>query len=59
MEMRIRNKKIELRGGLYPKSVNITPQILIHANKNAPKWSDWAIEIGWFVWAVGLRVKTM
>lgn len=57
--MRIGNKKIEFKAGIYPKTVNITPQLLIHANKNLPKWRDWAIEIGWIVWAVGLRIKTL
>ncbi|MDH6310570.1 hypothetical protein M2451_003340 [Dysgonomonas sp. PFB1-18] len=57
--MIIGRKKIELKAGIYPKSVNVTPQLLIHANKNKPKWQDWAIEIGWFVWAVGLRVETI
>lgn len=56
--MRIGNKKIEVRAGMLEKVILVTPQIMIHASRNKPKWQDWAIEIGWIVWAVGLRVKT-
>ncbi len=59
MVMRIGNKKIEGSAGFLPKTLHILPNLVIHANRNTPKWQDWAVEIRWIVWAMGLRVKTI
>lgn len=55
--MRIKNKKIEFEAGCFSKYVNLLPWVTICANKNTPKWQDWAVEIGWLMFAVGFRVR--
>lgn len=55
--MRIRNKRIEFKAGCFSKYINLLPWITIRANRNTPKWQDWAIEIGWLMLAIGIRIK--
>lgn len=55
--MRIGNKKIEFGAGCFSKYVNLLPWITIRANRNTLKWQDWAIEIGWLMLSIGVRVK--
>lgn len=48
-------KKIECKVGVLTKTIRLLPFITIYANPIKAGWKDFAIDIGWLCFAIGMR----
>lgn len=48
-------KKIVCKVGVLTKTIRLLPFITIYANPIKAGWKDFAIDIGWLCFAIGMR----
>ena len=48
-------KKIVYKVGILTKTIRLLPFITIYANPIKAGWKDFAIDIGWLCFAIGIR----
>lgn len=55
--MKIANRKITFHAQRMPKQVRLLPHIAVYASQYAPRWQNWALEIGFLCWAMGFKCE--
>ena len=49
--------RIICKAGVLSKTIRLLPFITIYANPMKVGWKDFAIDIGWLCFAIGIRFK--